>query len=63
MFIERKTTGRIFPQLKNVEAYCDDLNVVTTEEADLLIVDNAVEKFEAISGADGRIETFGHYNM
>ena len=34
-----------------VEAYCDDLNVITDNDNDLLLVDCAVRKFEALSGA------------
>ena len=51
VYIERKVTGSIFPGLKNVEGYCDDLNVLTTNEEDLLVVDRAIVKFESISGA------------
>ena len=34
-----------------IEAYCDDVNVLTSNEADLVLVDQAVCKFEAVSGA------------
>ena len=33
-----------------VEAYCDDLNVITDNDSDLLLVDCAGRKFEALSG-------------
>ena len=51
ILIEKKTSGLILPNLKNVEAFCDYLNVITTKETDLLVVDEAVQKFEKVSGA------------
>ena len=34
-----------------IEAYCDDVNILTNQLSDFLVVDLAVRKFEAISGA------------
>ena len=39
------------PLQGGTEAYCDDVNVVTASDDDLLIVDEGVRKFEAVSGA------------
>ena len=51
-FLERKLKGlQIFGLTQLVEAYCDDVNVMTESEDDLLEVDKAVVKFEAMSGA------------
>ena len=36
---------------QSVEAYCDDLNVISENENDLMIIDTAVVNFEAVSGA------------
>ena len=51
IYIERRVTGCIIGNLKTDEAYCDDLNVMTNDVDDLLEVDEAVTKFESISGA------------
>ena len=52
IYIEGRISGLSFPNiLPSLEAYCDDVNVVTEKVADLLIVDDAVKKFEALSGA------------
>ena len=37
--------------MQAVEAYCDDVHVLTNEEEDLKVVDAAVRKFEKLSGA------------
>ena len=44
-------TGYILKTLKCSEAFCDDLNIMTSKESDLLLVNDSVEKFDAISGA------------
>ena len=59
IYIERKVSGlqilvplRGATQVSNsVESYCDDVNVITTKDEDLKIVNAAIEKFEAVSGA------------
>ena len=51
IYLERKITGCCLPNLKTVDAFCDDLNVMTSKEEDLLVIDAAVVKFESISGA------------
>ena len=52
IFIERRVSGIGFPNFhQSVEAFCDDLNLVTEDISDLLIVDNAVVEFEKVSGA------------
>ena len=51
LYIERRAVGHIIGDLRTVESYCDDLNIMTSDEDDLVMVDRAVEHFEAISGA------------
>ena len=52
IYIERKLIGLIIPHIpSSLEAYCDDVNVLTVNDADLIAVDDAVQKFEALSGA------------
>ena len=52
MYIEMSISGlRIENFVQSTESYCDDLNVFTDNEEDLLIVDEAVRKFELVSGA------------
>ena len=59
VYIERRAVGLTMFRAPNsntsvvqcVEAYCDDLNVITDQDSDLLLVDHAVKQFEAISGA------------
>ena len=36
---------------QTLEAYCDDLNIITNSEADFVTVDKTIIKFEKISGA------------
>ena len=36
---------------KSLEAYCDDINVVTDKLADFDIVDKVIRKFEKVIGA------------
>ena len=36
---------------QDIEAYCDDINLMTEDDSDLQTVDNAVRKFERVSGA------------
>ena len=43
--------GNVFSVSQCTEGYCDDLNIVTENDADLVLVDNAVSKFESLSGA------------
>ena len=53
MYLERKLVGlklgRSLTQC--VDAYCDDVNVMTDKISDFYILDEAVRKFESISGA------------
>ena len=35
----------------STEAYCDDVNVITSSDRDLIVIDEGVRKFEAVSGA------------
>ena len=34
-----------------IEAFCDDVNILTNQISDFYVVDLAVRKFEAVSGA------------
>ena len=34
-----------------IEAYCDDINILTNSMSDFLVVDAAVRRFESVSGA------------
>ena len=43
--------GKASSSSQCVEAYCDDANVLTSNEADLVLVDQAICMFEAVSGA------------
>ena len=52
IYIEERVSG--LPMLsfsQSTEAFCDDLNVMTNKLDDLEIVDEAVRKFEKVSGA------------
>ena len=53
LYLERVAVGlRLdvnIPQC--IEAYCDDINILTNSLSDFLVVDMAVKKFEAVSGA------------
>ena len=52
LYLERNLSGVSvagIPQV--VEAFCDDINVVTSELDDLVKTDEAIRKFEAMSGA------------
>ena len=51
LFIEKRTTGCILRNLKGAEAYCDDLNVMTCRDSDIMLIDQCVTKFEAVSGS------------
>ena len=52
IFIERRICGlRIKNVKQSIEAFCDDVNVVTNDVNDLVIIDDAVVKFEQVSGA------------
>ena len=39
------------PQCLTIEPYCDDINVLTNQSSDFLVLDSAVRKFEKLSGA------------
>ena len=50
--LERKMTGlKVAGIGKSLEAYCDDINVITDNLADFDIVDKIIGKFEKVSGA------------
>ena len=52
IYIERRTSGlRIENFVQKDEAYCDDVNFLTEDVEDLKVVDDAVSKFEMVSGA------------
>ena len=59
IYIEHRVAGLTLPspisgsfsQNQSVEAYCDDLNILSQSDTDLIIVDNAVRLFESVSGA------------
>ena len=52
LYLERKLVGlRIGNMVQCVEPYCDDVNVLTNNVSDFLVLDGAVRKFEVISGA------------
>ena len=52
LYLEKTLLGlRSFSFSQLVEAYCDDVNVLTDSEEDLLTVDLVVSKFEKLSGA------------
>ena len=60
VYIEKRISGRalqvllpqgVQPQRGATESYCDDINIITTNEQDLYIVDEGVRKFEVVSGA------------
>ena len=52
LYLERNLTGlRVAGFQQILEAYCDDVNVMTDDLDDLVRVDNAVTNFEAVSGA------------
>jgi hypothetical protein len=52
LLIEKMTTGlRMGTMVQRVEAYCDDINLVSTDLQDLRKVDEAVKLFEGVSGA------------
>ena len=52
VYIESHIAGLYIKNVRQaVEAYCDDLNVLTGNVNDLVVVNNAVEKYEKFSGA------------
>ena len=52
IYIEKNVSGIRFPNFQqSIEAFCDDLNLVTEDIGDLQIVNNAVEEFEKVCGA------------
>ena len=52
VYLERVAVGlKVAGIPQSIEAYCDDVNVLTNNLSDFLVVDLAVRKFEAVSGA------------
>ena len=52
MYIQMKLSGLKIENFSQcAEAFCDDLNIMTNNDKDLLIVDESVRKFECVSGA------------
>ena len=52
IYIEGRIAGLSIPNIQpSLDAYCDDVNVVTETIADLVVVNEAVKKFESLSGA------------
>ena len=52
LYLERVLVGLKVASIPQcVEAYCDDVNILTNSMSDFLVVDAAVRKFEAVSGA------------
>ena len=52
IYIEQKIVGLSFPDIHpGLDAYCDDVNILTENLKDLVVVNDAVQKFEAVSGA------------
>ena len=53
LYLERVAVGvRLAGNIpQSIEAYCDDVNILTNSLSDFLVIDNAVRKFEAVSGA------------
>ena len=52
IFIEQRVTGLSFVNIHpGLDAYCDDVNIMSKDVQDLLVVDEAVRKFESLSGA------------
>ena len=53
VYIGKRVSGLqvLHPLQGGTEAYCDDINVITASDDDLIIVGEGVQKFEAVSGA------------
>ena len=53
LYLERVAVGlRLAGNIPQcIEAYCDDVNILTNNLNDFLVVDSAIKKFEAVSGA------------
>ena len=52
LYLERVLVGiRVARIPQCIEAYCDDVNILTNRMSDFLVLDEAVRKFEAVSGA------------
>ena len=52
LYLEKVLVGlRVAGITQCIEAYCDDVNILTNRMSDFLIVDEAIRKFEDISGA------------
>ena len=52
LYLERKLVGlRIGNIVQCVDAYCDDVNVLTNDVSDFPVLDAAVKNFESVSGA------------
>ena len=52
LYLERVLVGiKVASIPQCIEAYCDDVNILTNSMTDFLVIDEAVRKFEAVSGA------------
>ena len=52
LYLERVLVGvQIAAVRQTLEAYCDDLNIITNNEADFVKIDETIVKFEKMSGA------------
>ena len=51
-YLRRRVTGiRVGPVLQADESYCDDINILTENIQDLVVIDEGFKKFEDMSGA------------
>ena len=52
ILLSRHTSGLSFGSFsQDIEAYCDDVNIITDNDEDLLEIDSVVTAFESASGA------------
>ena len=52
LYLEKHLAGiRVAGVPQCIEAYCDDINILTNSMSDFLVVDAAVRRFESVSGA------------
>ena len=52
IYIEQRIVGLSFSTIQpGLDAYCDDINIMSKNARDLVVVDEAVRKFESFSGA------------
>ena len=52
LYLERVLMGLKMAGIpQSIEAYCDDVNVLTDKLSDFVVVDLVVRRFEAVSGA------------